>query len=161
MVMILADAKMIQNYVFEISKDPDLFHLYECKDCVEDGTKFFATKLHAGMILWLTFQLFMVLVFLYFIADEVIKVLRNFKDMRTFYEENILSFRKMGRYGLFIAATLAIRIMLYNNPETGYELSNVRVKIPFAEIAFALACFVLADVFEQGRKLKEENESIL
>lgn len=160
-ILILAKSNITENYVFELSNNADIFQLYECVDCQEDGSRFYAHKLQVPMFLSLFLQLVITLFCLYRISQEVVRILHNFQNRQTFYQGNITSFRTMGKFALFLAVALAIKVVAYNNLETGYELSNIRVRLPLAEIAFALVCYVLADVFAQGKELKEENESIL
>lgn len=161
LILALTKSNLTQDYLLELNNSTKLLTVHECVDCVGSNTEFFVNKLSPSMLIWLFAQLVIVVFCFFNISQQIILILKNFGSLKTFYEGNITSFRKMGFYALVTVPILAFKFISYYDPIQNYAFESRMIDLPFGPIAFALACFVLAEVFEQGRKLKEENESIL
>ncbi|CAE7241737.1 unnamed protein product, partial [Symbiodinium microadriaticum] len=111
--------------------------------------------LEAVTLYWLLFRNSVILVIWFFGLRIVLNVLRSMRDLKTFYIENIRSFRRLAFLGL-----LSIGIAFFNfGIIDGGTLWNFT--IPFGEILFTVMCLVLSEVFSEGFRLLEDSDSIV
>ena len=129
-------------------------HLKICSDCSGAG-QWYLSELSAGMKIWLLIRGAVFFVLTYLILRMILRIIQSIRSISTFYEENIRTFKTLSRYGLLIAL-----ISMFNFFIQG-DIADVNFSIPFTPLAFALGCWVLADVFEEGRILTEDRNSII
>ena len=95
----------------------------------------------------------------FFLALRVVKALtktvESVKSNATFYAGNIQNFRLMSRYALALAALSSFNFFIQGE-DTQFDFT-----LPFGVVAFALGCMLLAQVFEEGRLLTEDKNSIV
>lgn len=129
-------------------------HLRICTDCAGTG-QWYLSELGPGMKSWLLLRgsIFFVLTLL--IIRLFLRIIQSIQSASTFYAGNIQTFRQLARYGLVIAG-----ISMFNFFIQG-EISDLHFSIPFTPLAFALGCWVLADIFEEGKVLMEDKHSII
>lgn len=89
-----------------------------------------------------------------------IVLLRSIKEGKTFYEENILAFSQMAKFGLIFALLSAVNFHYLGQVDMGSSIIW-SLDVPFAPLLFALGCKVLAEIFKQGKLLSEENQSFV
>ncbi|WP_299824283.1 DUF2975 domain-containing protein [uncultured Pontibacter sp.] len=92
------------------------------------------------------------LVFWLLIIQEIKSIIKSVKGLETFRSSNSKAFRKIGKYCLGIALLSAFKWI-------GLEgHSFFGLYFQFMPLAFAMAAFILAEVFEEGNKLYEAEQ---
>jgi hypothetical protein len=89
---------------------------------------------------------------LWMIFNQVKKIIRSIDNLSTFHLSNINSLDLIGKYLLGIAVLKLIRLGL-----SGDKLS-FSLDVEVYPIATALLVFVIAEVFKEGNKLKQESD---
>ena len=85
----------------------------------------------------------------------VSQVINSVKSQQTFYEQNVTLFKQLGLVGLLYALLVTFNLG-YNDEVIVYYFT-----IPFFQIVFAVGCYVLAVVFEEGNSLHKDTKSII
>lgn len=85
-----------------------------------------------------------------FIENELRKMFASLENENPFVLENVQSLRRMGYLMVIILAFFIFKIVMLNTIMT--------MICGFACIIIALFCFVLADVFQQAVKYKQDND---
>ena len=125
-----------------------------CATCMQDGLlSLNELSMTAKMWFLLRVSIFFVLTIL--IVRGFKKIVLSVKSKETFYEGNINNFKSLSRYGLIIAIFSSFNFLIL--PET----FRINFDVPFGAIAFSLACLVLAYIFEEGKELTEDKNSIV
>lgn len=99
------------------------------------------TCIFAGLVLWS--------------LVIILRILNSVKDRKTFYTANISHFKKLGSIGIYYAL-----LATFNFGSIDHDTS-VFFTIPTLPIVFAVGCYVLAIVFEEGNSLQEDVNSIV
>ncbi|MEM7297475.1 MAG: DUF2975 domain-containing protein [Bacteroidota bacterium] len=86
---------------------------------------------------------------------QIIQVLKSLKEKLTFYETNISGLNRLALYGIFISFLSSVNFLVSESQ------FNVYTSIPFGPLAFTFGCKVLAEIFEEGKRLREDNNSIV
>ncbi len=121
----------------------------------KESGRVFMDDLNHTMIYWIFFRgtFFMVLNIL--IIQKAIQLLKSIESLQTFYKNNIHVFKQLSKLG-FAGVVFACFNFIYLDGEL-----NINLTIPFAPLLFAMACLVMAEVFDEGRKLLEEQKLIV
>ena len=119
------------------------------------STQIFLTDISIWMKIGFIVQIMIHFAVFWFILKEIIKILTSIQDSKTFYEGNVSSFKKLSHYGIILIIISAIKIGFIS------EVSNLSLSIPIGPIIFTIGCYLLADIFEEGKFLMEENKSIV
>jgi hypothetical protein len=151
----------ISDYMLEIVKGGGPYNIFKCEDCQDNGMTVHLSSLGTGMLLWIFLMMGLRIGMLYLISLETIQVLKNVRDLNTFYQGNISSFRKMAVWGLIMAVLGSFSFLSYFNADQNQVFERLSFSPALGAIGFSLACFVLAEVFKEGRVLQEDKESIL
>lgn len=158
---VLVKPELTENYVLEVSSSAELFNISKCDDCTDSGLSVHVNRLGLGMLFWIFIKMTAALGLMFMITGEVISILKNFKNLGTFYEGNIRSFRRIGIWALLLAGLYAFRYLTYSSEDGTVVFDRLMLNIPFDLIALSLGGFVLAEVFKEGKLLQEDKESIL
>ena len=86
------------------------------------------------------------------IIREIKRVIRSVKGLTTFRSSNSGAFRKIGKYCLGIALLSAFKWISLE----GHSFFGIYFQ--FMPLAFAMAAFILAEIFEEGNKLYEAEQ---
>ncbi|MDO6801598.1 DUF2975 domain-containing protein [Wenyingzhuangia sp. 1_MG-2023] len=90
--------------------------------------------------------------FTFLCVKEFQAIIESVKAVKTFQENNVLSFRKIGKYLLFISV---ITMFTYYTFKNGARIScSVSYKI----LVLSLISYIMAEVFKEGNNLEEENK---
>lgn len=94
---------------------------------------------------------------LFKIIQLSIRIIKSISSLETFRFENVFSFRKMGQLFLiwFVLAIPSIKPLTEFGETIGLTMTTT---LNFKYALFALVCFVLAEIFQEGNKLMEENK---
>ncbi|MBQ8730464.1 MAG: DUF2975 domain-containing protein [Lachnospiraceae bacterium] len=84
------------------------------------------------------------------IVRELRKMFKTVLDKNCFVEANVISLKKMSKWSFFIVAMSLVRTVVY--------LTFVMLVIILVFVMAALFCLVLANVFEEAIRYKEEND---
>ncbi|WP_304238200.1 DUF2975 domain-containing protein [Jiulongibacter sediminis] len=151
----------ISDYMLEIVKGGGPYNIFKCEDCLDTGMTVHLNSLSTGMLLWIFLMMSLRIGLLYLISLETIQVLKNVRNLNTFYEGNIGSFRKMAVLGLIMAVLGSFSFLSYFNADQNQVFERLNFSPSLGAIGFSLACFVLTEVFKEGKVLQEDKESIL
>jgi hypothetical protein len=160
-ICVAVKPELTTDYVLQMSKGAELFQITKCKDCQDSGLTVHINRLDFNMLLWIFLKLTAIMTLIFMINRELMKVLRNFKSLGTFYEGNIKSFRKIGLWFALLAVLYAFRYLTYFNEDGKHAYDHVMYNVPFGLVALALGSYLLSEVFKEGRQLQEDKESIL
>lgn len=117
-----------------------------------DKHPFMLSKLtHPGLYL-LYFQIAASLFLIFLSLKEMLNVVRLVKLAETFKTGNIVSFRKIARYQFFIFILSGFVFVSANHAH--YH----SFRINFSPLLYMIIAYVLAEVFSQGKDLKEKNQ---
>lgn len=112
-------------------------------------------QLSSGVLLWQISRAIFLLLLAAYSTKTMISVFNSVKDLKTFYEENIRAFKK-----LVVAGGIATVIASFNFG-TIDEVISWNFSIPFRPIIYTSICYVLSEVFKEGKKLQEESNSFV
>lgn len=89
--------------------------------------------------------------FIFLATKEFEKVMQSVKNLKTFQNNNVTSFRKIGKYIFYIfLITSFINIDLKKGGSSGINLN-------FELLIWMLLVYILAEVFKEGNNLQQEN----
>jgi len=125
-----------------------------CTNC-QIGDYSLLVNLSTGMKLWLIFRASVLFLSLFVIITIFKRIIKSVSSKLTFYEGNIKNFRTLTYLGLMLTAFSSFNFFVQG------EISDVNFSIAFGPIAFTAACWLLSDIFEEGRKLHEDKNSII
>ena len=112
-------------------------------------------SLGTGMLIWLIIRMSVFFVLALIALKKILGILISVKDSRTFFMSNILAFRRLAIIGLIYA------VFAFFNIGTIEGEVFFKVSIPFGPLLFSAACWVLSEIFLEGRKLSEDSNSII
>lgn len=92
----------------------------------------------------------------YLIVREIVRIIQSIRSLSTFKEQNTIGFRKAGTY--FLVLFLISIYSIYEIPGEGFPRTIVEFSIDLEYIIPAIICLILAEVFKEGNKLREENQ---
>ncbi len=116
------------------------------------GKTVYLNDLNPFSIYFTFLQLVASLVLSYFIAREVIRILKTVQESQPFNAGNITSFRRMGYLCLSIAALNCIRLLIAK------QTLSVTFSVDYTLLIFMLITFILAEIFSEGQKLYEQDK---
>lgn len=87
-----------------------------------------------------------------FIVQGIVSVIQSVRELQTFRNSNSSLFRKIGWY-----CFAAFLLMAFRWADTGSD-SFFGFYLHYMPIAFMLASFILAEIFEEGSRLYEEEQ---
>ena len=93
-----------------------------------------------------------ILFFLFLTTREFQKVMLSVRNLETFKKENVLSFKRIGKY--IFAFYILISCSSVEFKEGGYSWFHWSVTPLF----FILFAFIMAEIFKEGNVLEEEND---
>ena len=112
---------------------------------------------HALYILFL--QTTAVIIIWMLIFSEIRKVIQSVFEIETFRNRNVLSFKKIGRLFLIL---FFLHSFTYFSTKSGTSVTELGTHYNFTIYLYplicALAAFILAQIFHEGNKLKEESQ---
>lgn len=83
---------------------------------------------------------------------EFQKVIESVKEIKTFQERNVSSFRRIGKY-------LLISFILVSYSSFTFQQGGTSsFYISFELLIIALLAYIMAEIFKEGNKLSEENK---
>jgi hypothetical protein len=93
-------------------------------------------------------------VFLFFCFQLLQQITTSVTKWRTFSQQNVLNFRKLGFWLLLTALTQVLSYAAFADGLGG----KISVIVPFNWLVAALSAFVLAEIFKEGSQLAEEQK---
>lgn len=113
---------------------------------------FTVDKIKTGSIYFMYLKHLGVLIVLFLCIREFQKIMQSVKGIKTFGENNVLSFRRIGGFVIgYAILTSYTSISFENGGFRGFSLS-------FTPLFLILFAFIMAEVFKEGVLLKEEND---
>ncbi|MDO7171081.1 DUF2975 domain-containing protein [Mariniflexile sp. AS56] len=101
--------------------------------------------------LYVTYLKFLgVLILIYLCIWEFQKIMQSVKVTKTFGENNVQSFRRIGQFLMGYAILTSYTSFRFEN--AGFK----GISIPFTAIFLVLCAFIMAEIFKEGILLKEE-----
>ncbi|MDO3694342.1 DUF2975 domain-containing protein [Wenyingzhuangia sp. chi5] len=118
-------------------KDSDVFTLDQLKK-----TSLYFSFIKYSVVLFLGFLCF----------GEFQKVMESVKEVKTFQENNVLSFRRIGKYLLIICVLTSFYYHAFQRG--GINGVNITPNL----LILSLLAYIMAEVFKEGNNLEEENK---
>ena len=116
-------------------------------------------KLTTTTIYLIYFKFTCIFALLFLSIKEFQNIIQSVKRLDTFRLNNILSFRKIGKYLiLYFVLTLLYFLLTFENTLYFGQGGFNQTSISFTPLLFALISFILAEIFKEGNKLQQENE---
>ena len=116
-------------------------------------------KLTTTTIYLIYFKFTCIFILLFLSIKEFQNIIQSVKRLDTFRLNNIISFRRIGKYSiLYFILTLLYFILSFNNTLYFGQGGFSQTSISFTPLLFALISFILAEIFKEGNKLQQENE---
>jgi hypothetical protein len=97
-------------------------------------------------------QAIIILGLLFKIAQEFKNILNSVNSLKTFEKDNIISFRKIGKYLLIYFIVTSYYVFRFK------EGSTSSLDINLTPLLLIFLCFILSEIFKEGNSLKQENE---
>lgn len=113
------------------------------------------TDLGHGLVYWLVLRTTCFFVLAVLALRRVLRIVDSVRTAQTFYASNITHFRHLAWIGFLYAALSAFNVGMIAGE------SVVHFKLPFVPLLFALGCLVLAEIFREGERLRQDSESII
>lgn len=105
------------------------------------------------------FKFTCIFILLFLSIKEFQNIIQSVKRLDTFRQNNIISFRQIGKYSiLYFLLILLYFALSFNNSLYFGQGTFSQTSISFTPLLFALISFILAEVFKEGNKLQQENE---
>ncbi|WNH08479.1 DUF2975 domain-containing protein [Thalassobellus suaedae] len=121
-------------------------------DVGEDKEVYSLEKITTSSLYLNYFKYVAVLLVIFLLIKEFQKVMQSVKHFNTFREDNIKSFRKIGKYlFMFFLLTCYFAVRFQDGGISGFSIS-------FTPLILMLLAFVFAEIFKEGNFLMEENE---
>ena len=98
------------------------------------------------------FQFSIILLFIFLSVKEFNKIINSVKNLQTFQNNNVNSFRKIGKFIFMIFLLMSFSLTPIK------EVSKVGFHIEFTPLILTLLAFILAEIFKEGSLLKQEND---
>ena len=116
-------------------------------------------KLTTTTIYLIYFKFTCIFILLFLSIKQFQNIIQSVKRLDTFRLNNIISFRRIGKYSiLYFILTLLYFILSFNNTLYFGQGGFSQTSISFTPLLFALISFILAEIFKEGNKLQQENE---
>ncbi|WP_047417054.1 DUF2975 domain-containing protein [Cellulophaga sp. Hel_I_12] len=117
-----------------------------------DENQYSLDKISTFSLYLIYLQYIGVLIILFLIAKEFRKVIQSVKNLNTFRDDNIKSFRKIGRY-IFLYFLLTSFYFIH------FETASFGgFKVSFTPLALMGFAFLMAEIFKEGNSLMLEND---
>ena len=100
--------------------------------------------------IYIKFSLVIIMIFM--ITNEFQKIIQSVKTLNTFKKNNVISFKKIGKYTLIYFLLTCYTVIDY------HEGSKGQLQISFIPLILILISFIMAEIFKEGNILMEENE---
>lgn len=112
-------------------------------------------ELNNMVVFWLLFRLVGFVVLIWLIFRQILGILHALGDLNVFYAENIHRFRQIALFGVILAIWSSFNIRIDS------AVSALSFTLPLGPLLFAVASRVLAEIFQEGRRLHEDSNSII
>ena len=117
------------------------------------GFEIFAfSKLKLFSLYFNYIKISIILLFIFLYVKEFQNIIESVKEIRTFQEENVLSFKKIGKYLLIITI-----LMSYSSYAFQGGVKNA-FYVSSTPLILSLLAYVMSEIFKEGNKLLEENK---
>ena len=144
--------KKANDGIFTISRYEKSKYTIGDNKVLEDSEVYTLSKLNT-FSLYCNFIKFSAVLFLSFLCfSEFQKVIESVKELKTFQETNVLSFRKIGKYVLIIFIITCYSALTFQNGRISgfYFTPNLLI--------LSLLAYIMAEIFKEGNNLEEENK---
>lgn len=111
--------------------------------------------LSGGMKFWLLIRGIILMGLTIMSLHVLSRIISTIKSKSTFYSSNINGFKRLFRIGLLLAFFSCFNFFIQGST-TDFEFS-----IPFGVLGYSLGCWLLAEIFREGKTLSDDNKSIV
>lgn len=112
-------------------------------------------ELSPTLMVWLGIRTTSFFLLGWMIIRQIDKIIQSIVSMEVFYENNVVGFQRIAHISLCIAVLASFNIF-WN--ERGFDLDFT---VPFVPLLASVGCYLLAVIFEEGRRLSDENRAIV
>ncbi|WP_299063400.1 DUF2975 domain-containing protein [uncultured Polaribacter sp.] len=118
----------------------------------DDKEVFTLNKLKTSSLYFIYFKLSAILIFIFLAIREFQKIMQSAKNHKTFQENNIKSFRKIGKYIFIIFLLTSFEILEFQ------QGGKSGIRIEFTSLILMLISFIMAEIFKEGNLLQQEKD---
>ena len=119
---------------------------------MEDSEVFVIDKLTKVSLYFCFIQYILFLYLSFLCVKEFQRVIESVKELKTFQDTNVLSFRKIGKY-------LLTMLLLTSYSYYGFERGVIsEVSFSSTLLILSLLAYIMAEIFKEGNNLEEENK---
>ncbi|MBU2951499.1 DUF2975 domain-containing protein [Tamlana agarivorans] len=93
-----------------------------------------------------------IFILLFLVTKEFEKIIKSVKQIKTFHKNNVISFRKIGKYLLILFVLSSYSALTFQQG----GMSSLH--LIFSYLILALLAYIMAAIFEEGNNLSEENK---
>lgn len=137
---------------FSIGLNKSYSDKWKDSSTLKDNEVYVLDKLTTTTIYLTYFKISCVIILLFLSIKEFQNVIQSVKTLNTFHLNNILSFRRIGKYSIIYF------ILTFNNTFYFEQGGYSHTSLSFTPLLFAIISFILAEIFKEGNKLQQENE---
>lgn len=119
----------------------------------KEGKETLSLKQITTTSLYINYSKFTAILLFYFLSlKEFQKIIESVKHLKTFQQDNVNSFRRIGKYAFIIFIVSSFTFMTYlDATSSGFQIS-------FTPLILMLLAFIMAEIFKEGNNLKQEND---
>lgn len=109
------------------------------------------SELAVGMLYWMYLRIILFTGLTFLMVRSVRDILSSIQSLETFRNDNVVAFRKIGRYAwwIFVLSSFNFRILEGN--------SDLLLTLALGPLLIAVFAYVMAEVFREGNRLMEDN----
>ena len=141
-----------KSFSFELNKSTSWKTFDKNGTPQKDKDVFALDKISKTSLYFIYIQFSAVLLFIFLSTKEFQRIMESVKKLKTFQNNNVASFRKIGKYIFFI---FILTSFVFINFENG---GKSQINLSFTPLLFMLIAFIMAEIFKEGNLLKQENE---
>jgi hypothetical protein len=135
--------------------DPFKAGMADFKLTFDEEKGYVLKELSSAIVFWLLFRLTGFIVLIWLIFRQILGVLNALGNLNVFYAENIRRFKQIALFGIILAVWSSFNIGI------DQEISTLSFTLPLGPVLFAVGSRVLAEIFEEGKRLHEDSNSII
>jgi hypothetical protein len=127
------------------------FRIISVSDAESPNNGVLLSQLSVGMLYWLYLRTLLLLSLTFLIFRSVLQILGSIESLKTFRQDNIVAFQKIGKYTLGIFVLTSFNIWIVPGD------SNLNLTLAFGPLLIAVFALVMAEVFKEGNRLMEDS----
>lgn len=113
------------------------------------------SQVSAGMLYWLYLRTLVIMTLTFFMFRSVRRILGSIKSLKTFCQDNIIAFQRIGKYALGIFVLTSFNLWIVPGD------SDVNLNLALGPLLVGIFSLVMAEVFKEGNQLIEDRNLMI